>query len=145
MRKPTTNDQTEAWVKQQVKKILERTGWKFWMPNAGVFGRTGVSDFLAIKQPKLFMAIETKYDDVVTALQFEFLSDVHEAGHHAFLVDETNISRLHELLTNLESEECLAWAISSPAKAVSVGPFMKWQDQNPIMDIRIRKTLTTDT
>jgi hypothetical protein len=127
MRKPFDSDQTEAWVKKQVRKILEDTKWKFWMPNAGVFGRTGVSDFLAIKQPRLFMAIETKYDDVVTALQFEFLSDVHEAGHYAFLVDEINISRLRELLTDLENDASIPQS------------FLRWQTQNPIMDIRASK------
>jgi hypothetical protein len=133
MRKPFDSDQTEAWVKKQVRKILEATEWKFWMPNAGVFGRTGVSDFLAIKQPRLFMAIETKYDDVVTALQFEFLSDVHEAGHYAFLVDETNIELLRDVLTS-----------DIPYPMLCEASLLKWQDQNPIMDMRIRKTLTTD-
>ena len=98
MRKPKTKDRTEWWVKQQVKQILKDTGWTFWMPSADVFGRGGVSDFLAIKRPGLFMAIETKYDDVPTPLQLKFLTDVYEAGHFAFLVDETNIDELHNFL-----------------------------------------------
>src|SRR3954471_2038876 len=99
MRRPKTSNQTERWIKEQVKQILKDTEWKFWMPNAGMFGRSGVSDFLAMKQPKLFMAIETKYNDVVTALQFKFLTDVHAAGHYAFLVDETNIEDFRKILT----------------------------------------------
>jgi hypothetical protein len=98
MRKPKTKDQTEAWVKKQVKQILEDTGWKFWMPSAGLFGRSGVSDFLCVKRPGLFMAIETKYDDVVTTQQHKFLTDVRDARHYAFVVDETNIEELRAVL-----------------------------------------------
>ena len=132
VRRPKTSDQTEHYVKEQVKKILGRTEWKFWMPAAGVFGLNGVSDFLCIKQPKLFMAIETKYDDVVTAQQFKFLTTVHDAGHYAFLVDETNVSELPKLLANLENDASIPQS------------FLKWQTQNPIMDMRILKTLTSN-
>lgn len=91
------------------------------MPAAGLYGRSGVSDFLAIKSPGLFMAIETKYDDVVTALQFKFLSDVLEAEHYAFLVDETNVDKLREVL-----EACpghLTWHPKYPL-------FQKWRDRS---------------
>jgi hypothetical protein len=125
MRKPKPNHETEWWIKQQVRKIFETTDWKFWMPAAGMYGLNGISDFLAVKQPALFMAIETKYDDVVTAQQFKFLTDVHQAGHYAFLVDETNIGELQKLLSNLSNHP--------------VDHFMKWQDQNPVMDMRISK------
>ena len=128
MRKPRSNDQTEWWVKEQVKKILETAGWKFWMSSADIYGRNGVSDFLAVKHPALFMAIETKYANVVTATQFEFLTSVHEAGHYAFLVDETNIEELRKYLTN-------ELDLSSPCT------LRKWQDQKPF-DIRISKTKT---
>jgi len=125
MRKPMGNDQTEWWVKKEVKKILVATGWSFWMPASDVFGRNGISDFLCVKKPKLFMAIETKYDDVVTTPQFVFLTAIHDAGHYAFVVDELNIGELQELLTNLSSN--------------AIYRFMKWQNQNPIAAIRISK------
>lgn len=128
MRKPTTNEQTEHHVKHQVKKILTDTGWNWWMPNAGAFGRSGVSDFLAVKQPKLFMAIETKYDDMVTPLQFKFLKGIHDAGHYAFLVDETNINELRALLKN-------EWITNTGLHK----SLMKWKDQN-VFDIHISKT-----
>jgi len=98
MRKPKPKDESEWWVKNQVKRILNDTGWTYWMPSADIYGRSGVSDFLAVKHPKLFMAIETKYDDVVTTLQHKFLTDVHEAGHYAFMVDETNVDDLRKQL-----------------------------------------------
>jgi len=127
MRKPTGNDQTEWWVKKEVKKILTATGWSFWMPSADVYGRNGISDFICVKKPKLFMVIETKYDDTVTTQQFVFLTAIHDAGHYAFLVDETNIDELQKLLSNLYD--------SHP----SYHSFLRWKSQNPIMDIRINK------
>jgi hypothetical protein len=120
MKKPKPRNESERWVKNQVNQILTETEWTYWMPNAGVFGRSGVSDFLAIKRPRLFMAIETKYDDVVTVLQFKFLTDVHEAGHFAFLVDETNIETLRTVLTN---------GVLQPLPRV-YGDLLKWKDQN---------------
>lgn len=123
MRKPKAHDETEAWVKKQVRQILADTGWTFWMPSSGIYGRSGVSDFLAVKKPALFMAIETKYNDVVTSLQFRFLTDVHDAGHYALLVDETNIDELRKLLTYdigvlpmYDSDVCRS--------------LMKWRDQS---------------
>ena len=90
------------------------------MPSADIFGRNGVSDFLAVKQPKLFMAIETKYRDVPTALQLKFLTDIHEAGHYAFLVDETNIDELRDILTDvtlmLGCESVMKWREQLPEK-----------------------------
>ncbi len=130
MRKPKPKEESEWWVKKQVKPILEDAGWKFWMPNAGAFGLGGVSDFLAVKQPRLFMAIETKYEDVVTQLQFEFLTNVHEAGHYAFLVDETNIEVLRTVL--------MSGILIEPGEYESL---MKWKDQKiKPFDIRISKT-----
>lgn len=113
MRMPKTKDHTEWWVKKQIKEILDIAGWTVWMPTAGIFGASGVTDFLCIKKPKLFMAIEAKYDNVVTAQQFNFLTSVHEAGHYALLVDETNVGKLLGFLNNYHPIE----------------PFMKWQSQ----------------
>jgi hypothetical protein len=126
MRKPKTSDQTEWWVKKQVREILEITGWTTWMPSAGIFGANGVSDFLCIKNPKLFMAIETKYDNVVTAQQYKFLKSVDDAGHYALLVDETNVGELRALLDDLPI--CLE--IDSP--------FMKWMGQDPAKNLDLR-------
>ncbi len=100
MRKPKPNNESEEWVKKQVKLILKDTGWKFWMPSANAFGRNGVSDFLAVKNYQLFMAIETKYKDIPTQLQLEFLKMIYDAGHYAFLVDETNIDTLRIVLSD---------------------------------------------
>jgi len=131
MRKPKGNEGTEWWIKKEVKKILEATEWDSWMPAANVFGRNGISDFLCVKKPRLFVAIETKYRDVVTAQQFEFLTTVHAAGHYALLVDETNIDRLHKLLTNIEDDNVDIVPM--------IEPFLKWRNQSPIIDVKIAK------
>lgn len=119
MRRPKTKDQTEHHIKKQVKQILDDTGWKFWMPSAGIYGRSGVSDFLAVKRPKKFMAIETKYDDVPTQLQLKFLTDIYEAGHYAFLVDETNVEHLRKFL--------MLTSNTSP-QLILFKSLMKWQE-----------------
>jgi len=127
MRKPKGNDQTEWWVKNEVKKILDTTEWKYWMPSADVYGRNGISDFLCVKKPKLFMVIETKYDNTVTAQQYEFLLEIHKHGHYAFLVDETNLDVLRAFLN------------APTGTMVDITSLIKWQNQNPIVDIRINK------
>ena len=119
MRKPKPRDETEHHIKKQVRRILVYTGWGFWMPSANVFGQSGVSDFLAVKQPGLFMAIETKYKGIPTQLQLNFLQMIHEAGHYAFLVDETNIDMLRTVLMN---------GMLQPLPRV-YGDLLKWQDQ----------------
>jgi hypothetical protein len=130
MRKPKPSDQTEAYIKKQVREILKDTGWKFWMPSAGIYGRNGVSDFLAVKKPWLFMAIETKYDDVPTVPQLEFLGDIHDAGHYAFLVDETNVEVLREVLLS---------NFLDPRRHPNYNLLMTWRIANTPIDIRIRK------
>ena len=129
MRKPQGNERTEWWIKKQVSGILDATGWTHWMPSANAFGRNGISDFLCVKKPRLFLAIETKYDDMVTAQQFKFLADVHNAGHFAFLVDETNIGDLRGLLSRLSVDSYIP----------ETSTFLRWKTQNPVVDIRISK------
>ena len=136
MRKPQPSEHTEWFIKKQVRKILGDTGWKYWMPSSNLFGQSGVSDFLCVKSPGLFMAIETKYDSAVTSLQFKFLTEVHAAGHSAFLVDETNVDVLREVL------------MAAP-RLMHTHPkyhlLNKWRDQNTIpYDISITGTLTPD-
>jgi hypothetical protein len=116
---PKGKEQTEWWVKKQVREILDIAGWTTWMPSAGIFGASGVTDFLCIKKPRLFMAIETKYANTVTAQQFKFLTSVHEAEHYALLVDETNVDQLKTLLFNL------------PTRLANDSVFMKWREQEP--------------
>jgi len=132
MRRPKGNEATEWWIKKEVKKILEAAKWDSWMPAASVYGTNGISDFLCIKKPRLLVAIETKYDDVVTAQQFKFLTAIHNAGHYALVVDETDIGGLHKLLTSIEDD--------SVDLIPMMQPFLKWMNQNPIIDVKIAKS-----
>lgn len=124
MRKPQPSHQNEWFIKQQVKRIFDDTGWTYWMPAANAFGRGGQSDFLAVKKPKLFMAIETKHEDVPTQLQINFLAGVHAAGHYAFLVDETNVEELRDVLTEQH--------VTSSSKVFVFGSFMRWKEQETL-------------
>lgn len=120
MRRPKPKTETEWEIKKQVKQILDDTGWTYRMPAANAFGRGGMSDFLAVKKPKMFMAIETKYKNVPTQLQISFLADVHAAGHFAFLVDETNVDELRELL---------AGELNPYQAQTTLCNLRKWQEQ----------------
>lgn len=135
MRKPKPKDETEWWVKAQVKQILKDTGWKSWMPSPGMFGRSGVSDFLAVKLPRMFMAVETKYDDMPTPLQHEFLEMIHAAGHYAFIVDETNIEKFRTVLTH----EHMRQEDMRGGELYHFESLMRWRDPYEYRDILARK------
>jgi len=68
----------------------------------------------------------------VTAQQFKFLTAIHNAGHYALVVDETNIGGLHKLLTSIEDD--------SVDLIPMMQPFLKWMNQNPIIDVKIAKS-----
>jgi hypothetical protein len=131
MRRPKTNDESEWFIKKEIKQILTGTQWKSWMPNAGVFGRGGVSDFLAVKQPRLFMVVEAKFEDAPTQLQLDFLKMIHDAGHYAFVVDETNLEEFRNVLIRQHRY--------GYHNLKDFNNLVKWQNQN-LIDIQISKT-----
>ena len=91
----------EDGVKRAVKKLLVKYGWFFWMPPANAFGRSGISDFHALKQGK-FMAIETKYGyNKPTPLQQQFLKDVMRNDGHVLVVNENNLDELEDFLRSM--------------------------------------------
>jgi hypothetical protein len=57
MRKTYTK---EAHVKDDMKALLDRFGWFWFMPPANAYGKSGISDIIALKRGT-FMAIETKF------------------------------------------------------------------------------------
>jgi hypothetical protein len=66
----------EKDVKKGVKMILTKHNWFWWMPPSNAFGRTGISDFHALKA-HVFMAIETKVGKKEpTPMQKGFLIDM---------------------------------------------------------------------
>ena len=81
---------SEADVKRAVKKILEELGCFYFMPPSGAFGRTGISDFIGLKNGKFF-AIETKFGrNMPTPMQLRFGEHVTEHGGLFMWVNDTN-------------------------------------------------------
>lgn len=88
----------EKDVKHQVKKLLDKHGWFWFMPPANGFGRTGISDFLVIRTG-VFMAIETKLGKAEpSSMQRGFLSTIASHDGFAFVVNENNLDSLQAWL-----------------------------------------------
>lgn len=86
-----TTYNSEKDVKRHVKKLLDQHQWFWWMPPANGFGRTGISDFNALRAG-VFLAVETKFGtNTPTQMQRGFLSSVASQDGFAFVVDEKNI------------------------------------------------------
>ncbi len=81
----------EADVKKQVKKLLDKHKWFWWMPPANGFGRTGISDFNALRGG-VFLAVETKFGkNKPTPMQVGFIDSVKSEDGIAFVVNEDTI------------------------------------------------------
>lgn len=88
----------EADVKKAVKKLLDKHKWFWWMPPANGFGRTGISDFNAIRGG-VFLAVETKFgNNKPTAMQLGFLNSVAAEDCFAFVVNENRVDSLQAWL-----------------------------------------------
>lgn len=80
----------EKDVKAEVKKLLDKHHFFWFMPPANAYGRTGISDFLALRDG-VMLAIETKFKDKPTAMQVAFLQSIVAEQGLAFVVNETRI------------------------------------------------------
>lgn len=88
----------EAGVKREVKKLLTKYGWYYWMPPSNAFGRAGIADFNAVRGGR-FLAIETKFgSNKPTPLQRRFLDSIAEHGGLAVVTTEKTLSELEDLL-----------------------------------------------
>lgn len=93
----------EAGVKREVKKLLAKYGWHYWMPPSNAFGRAGIADFNAVRDGR-FLAIETKYgSNKPTPLQQRFLNEIEAHGGLAMVVTERNLDELKGLLKVLDN------------------------------------------
>lgn len=97
----------EAWVKKEVKKILNRHGLFFYMPSAAIYGRAGASDFFTWIPPTGHgVLIETKADRTseMTPLQKKFFVDAGRMGVSCIKVHRGNLDQLEPwLLTIMET------------------------------------------
>lgn len=88
----------EAGVKREVKRLLKKYGWFYWMPPANTFGRAGIADFNAIRKG-VFLAIETKFGgNKPTPLQRQFLDSITAHEGLAMVVTERNLDELEQVL-----------------------------------------------
>lgn len=84
----------EADVKAEVKKLLDKYGWYWWMTPANGYGKAGISDFSALKAG-VFLAIETKFGtNKPTAMQIGYLNSIRAEDGFAFVVNEKNVEWL---------------------------------------------------
>jgi hypothetical protein len=89
-----TQYHSEKDVKKQVKKLLEKHSWFWWMPPANMYGKTGIPDFNAFRGG-VFMVIETKFGkNEPTAMQLGFLHSIAAESGFAFVVNENRINWL---------------------------------------------------
>jgi hypothetical protein len=80
----------ESNVKEAVKKALTAVGAFYWMPAANGYGKSGVSDIIALRDGRM-AAIEAKYNShKATPLQIKFLDNVRAQGMHGVVVSDTN-------------------------------------------------------
>lgn len=90
----------EKDVKAQVKKLLDKYGWFWWMPPANGYGRVGISDFHALKNG-VFLAIETKFgSNKPTVHQKAFLESINAESAFGFVVSDSNIGAFETFLVN---------------------------------------------
>ena len=95
----------ERKVKDKVKKVLKELGAYYAMPATGGYGSSGVPDFLVCYQGR-FIGLECKANGgKTTALQEKNLYDIRKNGGTAFVVDETNVGDLRDLLVEFFVEE----------------------------------------
>ena len=90
----------EYGVKEDIKAVLDSLPHCFYfMPSAGVFGISGVSDFIGLCNGRFF-AVEAKRDDkpTPTVPQRIFLAAIRRARGFARRIDATNVHTLRQLL-----------------------------------------------
>lgn len=94
----------EKDVKAKVKKLLDKHGWFWWMIPANGYGKSGVSDFHAIKAG-VFLAIEAKFgSNKPTALQRAFLESINAEDAYGFVVNDKNLDELEAFLHNFAEQ-----------------------------------------
>lgn len=106
----------EADVKRRVKKLLDQHKWFWWMPPANGFGRTGISDFNALRDG-VFIAVETKFGkNKPTPMQIGFLESVQSESGLSFVVNEQNIGAFETWLAHFDN------AVKAQAEERDVDP-----------------------
>ena len=88
----------EAKVKKRVREMLDKLGIYHFSPPGMGLGRAGIPDIIACYNGH-FVAIECKAGtNKPTPLQERELNRIMNAGGEAFVVNEDNVTELHERL-----------------------------------------------
>jgi hypothetical protein len=97
----------EGDVKKQVKKLLDKHRWFWWMPPGSAYGDNTV-DFMAYRAG-VFMVIETKFGKRrLTTLQRGFLTSIQAESGYAFVVYEHRLVWLAAWLDAFDRATALA-------------------------------------
>lgn len=108
----------EKDVKASVKKVLDHHEWFWWMPAANAYGKTGTSDFLAMKNG-VFIAVETKFgSNKPSAMQRAFLHSINAEGGIGFVVNEKNIGAFDEWMELFMSQSKAAHDAQDPTYTI---------------------------
>ena len=90
----------EAKVKKKVVEQLKKIGAYYFYPMTHGYGKSGVPDIVGCYQTKFF-GIECKAKgNKPTPLQQQNLTQITQAGGIALVIDEKNVHRVIELLTD---------------------------------------------
>jgi Holliday junction resolvase len=90
----------EAKVKRKVRLILDALGIYNFMPPANGYGRAGIPDIVGCYNGR-FIAIECKAGKgTLTELQKRELERIKDACGLAYVINESNVDQLKELITN---------------------------------------------
>lgn len=105
----------EKDVKREVKKLLDKHNWFWWMPPANGFGKVGVADFNAIRGG-VFLAIETKFGkNKPTVHQSAFLTSIQAEDGFGFVVNEDRIEWLRQWMDAFDRATVAASKNEKPA------------------------------
>lgn len=92
----------EGDVKTAIKKLLDKHGWFHFMPPANKYGKSGISDILAVKAGR-FLALEVKLKKAEgTANQEEFLKSVREHGGYGMVINMATLPVLERWLQDVD-------------------------------------------
>ena len=118
----TKNEQNN--VKPKVRKLLDAYDWFWWNGKADAFGKSGISDILAVC-PGVFMVVECKSIYTShgkagpTAPQLGFLNTIKSCKHFAFVVNEANLWAFEQFLEMFKAAN--AYAAQGLKAPVEVG------------------------
>lgn len=93
----------EEKAKREVKKILEESGYFFFKPQMGGFGKVGIPDFIACVNG-YFLAVETKaIGEEPTPKQQEQIDEIKTSKGVALVITEENLGILRITIEYLKS------------------------------------------